>query len=172
MANMVINRFNIDVTKRDIGLSFFTENNTHYLKHKKPTYLYEDLEKNQTAREIKDWLKDFKREQIEDEQCIYFSFYEAIGAENKVTINNYNDKFIKQFIRETLLKLFLDKGLLVEPYKEGCDFCIYQKAGTENGFEKYIRYDFVIYSYFGLFPLFPNLKLRFEPFCNGLSAFS
>jgi hypothetical protein len=148
MANILTNRFNIDVAKKDIQISFFKENTTHYLKNKKPTSLYKNLEKTENAKEIINWLKDFKKEKIEDEQSIYFSFYETTGAEKKVTINTYNDKFKKQFIRETLLRLFLDKGLFVEPYKEGCDFCIYQKAGTENGFEKYLRYDFVVYCYF------------------------
>jgi hypothetical protein len=148
MANIVINRFNIDVAKKDIEVSFFAKNIAHYLKGKKPTYLYKDLEKTDTAKEIINWLKDFKKEKIEEEQSIYFSFYETTGAEKKVIINTCNDKFKKQFIRETLLKLFHDNGFFLEPYKKACDFCIYQKAGTENGFEKYIRYDFVIYCFY------------------------
>jgi hypothetical protein len=30
----------------------------------------------------------------------------------------------------------------------------------------------LVVSLYWLFPVFPNLKLRFEPFCNGLNAFS
>jgi hypothetical protein len=146
MANMVINRFMIDVAKKDINVSFFAKNVTHYLKGKKPTYLHEDLAKTQLAGEIIDWVKGLKKEKIEDEQSIYFSFYG--GAQKEATINSHNGKFKKQFIRETLLRFFIDKGLLIEPYKEGCDFCIYQKAGTENGFGKYLRYDSVISCYF------------------------
>ncbi|MDD4996952.1 MAG: Piwi domain-containing protein, partial [Syntrophales bacterium] len=148
MSNMVINRFTIDVAKKDIKASFFVKNISHYLKGKKPTYLYEDLAKSHLAGETIDWVKDFKKGKIEDEKSIYFSFYETDGEQKIVTINTHNDKFKKQFIRETLLRLFLDKGLFVEPYKEGCDFCIYQKSGTEKDFDKYIRYDFVVYCYF------------------------
>lgn len=150
MANMIINRFNIDVAKKDIQVFFFKENTAHYLKSKKPSHLHEDLEETKNAKEIIDWLKDFKKEKIKEEQSIYFSFYETTETEKKITINTHDNKFKKQFIREALLKLFLDKGkgFIIEPYKEGCDFCIYQKAGSENGLEKYIRYDFVIYCYF------------------------
>lgn len=148
MANMVINRFNIDVAKKDIQASFFTENTTYYLKSKKSTYLYEDLEKTENTNEIIHWLKDLKKDDVREEQYVYFSFYESIGAERRTTINTHNNKFKKHFIRESLLKFFLNKGFVIEPYKEGCDFCIYQKAGTENGFDKYTRYDFVVYCYF------------------------
>lgn len=148
MANTVINRFTVDLAKKDIEVSFFTRNPTHYLKGKKPTYLLEDLGKTENAEEVIDWIKDFEKEKIGDEQSIYVSFYETTGAEKKAIISTHNNKFKKQFIKETLLKLFLDKGLFVEPYKEGCDFCIYKKAGTENGFDKYMRYDFVIYCFF------------------------
>jgi hypothetical protein len=148
MSIMVINRVTVDIAKKDIEVSFFKSNITHYLKSKKPTYLHEDLKRTGNAGEIIEWLKDFKKEKIEDEQSIYFSFYETTGEEKKAIINSYNDKFKKQFIRETLLKVFLDKGLFIEPYKEGCDFCVYQKAGNENGFDKYTRYDFVVYCYY------------------------
>ena len=145
---MVINRFTVDVAKKDIEVSFFAENTTHYLKSKKPTYLYEDLEQTEKAKKIIDWLKNLKKEKIEDEQSIYFSFHETTGAEKQITINTYDGKFKKHFIRETLFKFLHEKGFIIEPYKEGCDFCVYQEAGTENDFDKYIRYDFVIYCYF------------------------
>ncbi|MDA8091939.1 MAG: Piwi domain-containing protein [Actinomycetota bacterium] len=148
MANIVINRFALDIAKKDIEVSFFRGNYTHYLKGKKPTYLHEDLERTENAKDIIDWLKDFREEEIGNEPSIYFSFYESVGSEKKAVINTYNQKFKKLFIRETLLRLFLNKDLFIEPYKEGCDFCVYQKAGTENDFDKYIRYDFVIYCYY------------------------
>lgn len=145
---MVINRFTIDLVERDIKVFFYTSNNTHYLKGKKPTTLYEDLKDDKNAKEIIDWIKNLKKEKIKDEQYIYFSFYENNGTDKKATISTTNNKFKKHFIRETLIRMFLDKGLFVEPYKEGCDFCIYKKSDKENGFDKYIRFDFVIHCYF------------------------
>lgn len=148
MANLIINRFLIDLAKKDIVISFFSKNTTQYLKSKKPTYLYKDFERTGHHSEILIWLKELRKEKIQDELSVYYSFYENIGSERSAKLNTFNKSFKKQFIRETLLKLFLDKGFLVEPYKEGCDFCIYQKAGKEKSLIKYIRFDFVVYCYF------------------------
>jgi hypothetical protein len=146
MANLLINRLNIELIEKDIKIFFFTENINNLLKRNKPRSLYKDLKDIKCASELKSWLENLIKNN--NEQYIYFSFYENNGAEQESDISIHNPKFKKYLIKETLLRFFAEKDFILEPYVVGRDFCVYQKIGSENNFERYIRYDFVIHCYF------------------------
>lgn len=136
--NLLINRFPfyIKTDNSKTIIYFFKENNPLYFFRKKPTFLLNDF----NNESLKEWLNDFKKESPKDENYIYFSFFEK--SENQININLINNiKYVKLFVKERLIKFFLEQKLIVEPFKEGCDFCVYIRNNNEN---RYTRYDFVI----------------------------
>lgn len=151
MINLEINKVALDLIKRGIQIAFFEENKTGYLKRKKPTYLLEDISKLDLDNEnVSEWLNTLKRQNIDEEQYLYFSFYETSESDYKIDTNTHHlGSFKKAFIKETLIKYFLDKGFLIEPYKIGIDFCICQfKQKYNNDWNIFIGYDFVINTYY------------------------
>jgi hypothetical protein len=78
-----------------------------------------------------------------------------------IGINNYNDSKWER------LQYAVNDARAVEKLlrKQGFDIILLlDSEATKQNIEHVLKNR--------LFPLFPNLKLRFEPFCNGLSAFS
>lgn len=158
MNNIVINRVKVELLKEDVSINFFIDEELNgnnniilksYLKRYKPSYFpQEDL--IQTDSKIGQWLNGLRNQNPKDESYIYISFFKQSERTLNIKFRNFS-KLLKSYIREILIHHFLDNKYIVEPFKEGCDFCVYEKLDTTtktNGFNKYRRYDFVIFSYY------------------------
>jgi len=160
MNNIVINRVKIELLKEDVSINFFIDEELNdnnniilklYLKRYKPSYLHKEIKENliQTDNKIHQWLDGLKKQIPKDEPYIYISFFKQSDKTLNTKFIEYN-KLLKPYVREILIRHFLDNKYIIEPFKEGCDFSVYEELDTTEikGFKKYRRYDFVIFSYY------------------------
>lgn len=150
MARLVLNRFKINLSTDKVSVSFYEENELEnnfilkeYLYRLKTSIVLEKFD-NKLFKTIKGWLNSLKKGKIEDKNYIFISFLQ--NNENRIQENvQFKDLpyFLKKrYIKEVLINRLKEK-YIVEPFKEGIDFCVYEKV--EETSNKYIRYDFNIY---------------------------
>jgi hypothetical protein len=71
----------------------------------------------------------------------YFTFGNIKFQETNATVNYFRPKFI----REILIKYFVEKGFLVCPYPTGLDLSTYERIeDLDNDWSIFKRYDFII----------------------------
>ncbi|MEM5777819.1 MAG: Piwi domain-containing protein [Candidatus Aenigmatarchaeota archaeon] len=151
MAELVLNKFRIELIENKLPthLYFFDEtnigNNKHYFARFKPSKILEvNFIKNDNVNK---WLKTLKKKDIKDEEYIYISFFSVSNASQKIDIDNFStlsNTLKKKYLKEIFIRKLKEK-FIVEPFKEGCDFCIYiENNNSSAGYKKFTRFDFVL----------------------------
>ncbi len=147
MESLVINRFSFDIVEKDLEIYF---SNSDLLFKKKPSYLKKSAEKLQALSNLKDWLEP-KLSTPQREDYVYYTFDKPIDISAipiKVPLRA-SGFFKKDYIKWSLINFFKGEGFIVEPFREGCDFSVYESLNFEkNGWGKYRAYDFKIHLYY------------------------
>lgn len=150
MAEIVLNRFNIELKELPTEIYFFTENELqtekYYLARYKPTRIIQGWPF--LADEIKNWLNNFVKEEIKEEEYVYISFF----MKNYNYSKKQNIKFMqiphllqKKYLKELFIRLLVNH-YIIEPTKEGVGVSIYSPINTKKG--QYQRFDFIFNIYF------------------------
>lgn len=151
MAELVLNRFRIEIKKMDVNLSFFLESELkederYYLARYKPSKI---LEWKFSTKNGKKWLEGFKKKEIKEikeKPFIYVSFFKPklVNSEfqslKKDEIPNLPKNLQKKFLIEEFIQS-LKGQYIIEPYREGTDLSVYKQHNNNN--DHYIRFDIV-----------------------------
>lgn len=147
MAELVLNRFKVEINILPNKLFFIAGNNLgiekHYFARYKPSKI---LNWKFLEDKFKSWIEGYKKENIEQEEYIYINFSNAIN--NSAISIDLNFKELPFSLQKKYLKEIFIKGLctdyIIEPYKEGVDLSIYKKNTIDN---QYTRFDLVFNVY-------------------------
>jgi hypothetical protein len=147
MAQLVLNRFKIELKLFPTNIYFLTENELsgkvkYSLARYKPTSLLEKDFLNNV--EIKNWLSGLKKQDIESEEYIYVSFFSQSANSRSIEIEfqELSYSLQKKFLKEIFIKKLSENDFIIEPSKEGVDFSVYKKQDTNSNL--FNRFDFVI----------------------------
>ncbi|MCX8159280.1 MAG: hypothetical protein N3D20_03295, partial [Candidatus Pacearchaeota archaeon] len=157
MAEIVLNRFKVEIVKPADKIYFYLEDvlgvEKYYLARYKPTRIEQDWKF--LNDELKKWIKDYKNAEIKCEPYIYISFLEPENYITKQDVNFQDLSFSlkKKYLKEVLIST-LKKDYIIEPVREGADFSIYY---PKNGKDQYIRFDVVFNVYTD-----SNKKINYE----------
>lgn len=149
MAELVLNRFKIEIHKIPDKIYLFSDKNIqdkkYYLARYKPTRILENWKF--LLDDTKDYLNVLKKEQVKDEEYIYISFFETINSsmDQDIKFKDLPFSLQKNYLKELFIRSLLSQ-FIIESFKKGVDLSFYiQKDGNKN---EYQRFDVVFNVYY------------------------
>lgn len=142
MESLIINRVNFLVLDKTLTIYC---SKTDDLLFKMHVDSFSSKIPHKTSISFNKW-----HEEENENRYVYFSFQKPISKDDYFSfeLDPKSTKYFKpKYIKEILITYFKRNNFLVEPYKTGIDFSIYEKVNFYNdNWEIYRRYDFIIKS--------------------------